>query len=380
MIYLDNAATSWPKPDAVGAAMLAALDGGNPGRGAHDAALASGRVLLAVRSRAARLLGAAPERVVLTHSATAGLNAAIAGLLSPGDHAVTTDLEHNSVLRPLYRARAQGVALTIVRSERGVVTPEAVAESLRPSTRLVVLTHASNVLGTVQPIEDVARKCAERGVPVLVDAAQTAGLLPIDVDGWGLAALACGGHKGLLGPAGTGLLLLGEGVRPRAFEVGGTGFDSLSETMPAELPEALEAGTPNVPGLAGLAASLDHVRDQVLHGSWRCVALARARELRDGLLATGRWAAPDIDPAAWGVPVLAGNLLDASGAVIDPGEVADALAERGIAVRSGFHCAPLLHARYGTGATGMVRFSPGHGTTVAEIDATAAAVREIAGV
>ncbi len=384
MIYLDNAATSWPKPDAVGAAMAEALGvGGNPGRGAYPAALESGRRLFAVRTLAARLFHAAdPSQVVCTSSATAGLNLAITGLLAPGDHAVTTDLEHNSVLRPLYAARARGVELTIVGSERGVVSPAAIGAALRTGTRLVAVTHASNVLGTVQPIAEIARLCADKGIHLVVDAAQTAGLLPIDLSAAPIAAVACGGHKGLLGPQGTGLLVLATGVAPAPLEFGGTGFDSFSETMPAAPPEAYEAGTPNVPGLAGLAASLRVVLDAGAADRpsdfWR-TAMARARRLRDGLAGLGCFAFPDTDPDAWGVPVVSGNVVGHSGAVLDSGEVADALAERfGIAVRGGYHCAPLVHTRYGTAATGMVRFSPGHTTTEAEIDAAVEAVRLIA--
>jgi len=377
MIYLDNAATSWPKAPGVAEAMTAALDAGNPGRGAHDQALDAGRILLRVRTRAARLFGAAPERVILTHSATHGLNLAIAGLLNPGDHAITTDLEHNSVLRPLYAARARGVELTIVRSERGVISPDAVAAALRPSTRLVAISHASNVLGTVQPIDAIAQLCVHKGIHLIVDAAQTAGLLPLDFTQTPIAALATGGHKSLLGPAGTGLLVLGDGVRPRPFEVGGTGEDTFNESMPAALPEALEAGTPNVPGLAGLAASLDVVLSA--GGTHLARALTQARRLRDGLVASGRFWTPDVDADAWGVPVVSGLILDAAGQPLDVADVADALAQRGIAVRGGFHCAPLVHRRCGTEASGMVRFSPGHLTTDADVDAALAAVREIAG-
>nr|NLI48864.1 aminotransferase class V-fold PLP-dependent enzyme [Propionibacterium sp.] len=375
MIYLDNAATSWPKPDAVGAAMVAALaEAGNPGRSAHGPALAAGRILLATRRLAAELFGASPDRVVLTGSATMGLNLAIAGLLSPGDHAVTTDLEHNSVLRPLYAARQRGVALTIVRSERGQVGPDAVAAALRPETRAVVLNHASNVLGTVQPLDEIAAVCAARGVPLIVDAAQTAGALPVDLAGVPVAALACGGHKALHGPAGTGLLVLAEGVLPKPLLVGGTGFDSFAETMPADLPEALEAGTPNVPGFAGLNAALElHLADPA---GPPAAALAAAARLRAGLAGLGCWAAPDV--VGWGVPVVSGSVLDRAGRVIDPGEVADQLWQRaGIAVRAGYHCAPLVHRHYGSEATGLVRFSPGPTTTDAEIDAAIATVRAI---
>jgi cysteine desulfurase / selenocysteine lyase len=380
VIYLDNAATSWPKPDAVAAAVASALaDAGNPGRGAHGPALGAGRVLWRTRSAASRLFGVRADQVVLTHSATHSLNIAIAGLLEPGDHAVTTDLEHNSVLRPLYAARARGVELTIVASRRGVIAPDAVAAALRPKTRVVALTHASNVLGTVQPLAAIAELCADKGVLLVVDAAQTAGALPLDLAILPAAAVACGGHKALLGPAGTGLLVLRDGVRPRPLEVGGTGADTFNESMPDALPEGLEAGTPNVPGIAGLGAGLEAV---LAAGAadrpsdhW-AIAMARAQQLRDGLAASGCFVAPEVD--SWGVPVVGGNIADRTGGVLDSAEAADALAERGIAVRGGFHCAPLLHRRYGT-ASGMVRFSPGHLTTPAEIEATIAAVAAIAG-
>ncbi len=375
MIYLDNAATSWPKPDGVGAAMTAALDAGNPGRSAHPQAMAAGRILLTTRRLAAQLFQGAAERVVLTGSATVGLNLAIAGLVGPGDHAVTTDLEHNAVLRPLFAARAHGATLTVVRSERGLIDPDAVGAALRPSTRLVVVNHGSNVLGTRQPVEAIARVCAERGVPLLVDAAQTAGVLPIDLTATPIAALACGGHKGLAGPAGTGLLLLAEDVLPRPLVVGGTGFDSFSETMPAELPEALEAGTPNVPGFAGLNVALGAAL-AAPPDAHRAAAMARARRLREGLAGLGCWVTPEVD--GWELPVLSGSVLDRAGEVIDPGEVADELWQRaGIAVRAGYHCAPLVHRRYGSEHTGLVRFSPGPHTTEAEIDRAIETVRAI---
>lgn len=378
MIYLDNAATSWPKPDVVPLAMAEALaTAGTPARGAHGPALGAGRVLWRVRSRAAALFGLAPERVVCTSGATAALNLALAGLLTPGDHAVATDLEHNAVLRPLYALRAAGAELTIVPSSRGVVRPDAVAAALRPTTRMVAVTHASNVLGTVQPIAELAALCAERGVLLVVDAAQTAGHLTIDVDGWGAGAVAVGGHKGLGGPSGTGLLLLGEGVRPRPLLFGGTGADTFNPEMPAEPPERYEPGTPNVPGLAGLAAALGEFAGTGLDDRSR-PALARAAELREGLLATGRFRTPEVDAAAWGVPVVAGAVLGADGEPLDSAEVADALWAAGIAVRGGFHCAPLAHRAYAP-ASGLVRFSPGPLTTADDVRAAVDAVAAIAG-
>lgn len=378
MIYLDNAATSWPKPGVVALAMAEALASAtSPARSAHGPALDAGRVLFQVRQQAAALFGTVPERVVCTSGATEGLNLALRGLLLPGDHAVTTDLEHNAVLRPLYAARTSGVQVSIATSTRGVVTPDAIAEKLRPTTRVVAVTHASNVLGTVQPLAAIAELCAERGIALVVDAAQTAGHLPIAADALGAAALAMGGHKGLGGPAGTGLLILGEGVRPRPLLYGGTGTDTFNHDMPDTLPERYEAGTPNVPGLAGLAAALAEFSGTGLDDHAH-PALARARQLREGLLATGRFRLPDTDSDAWGVPVVSGSVLDAAGEPIDSAEVADALWSLGIAARGGFHCAPLVHAAYSP-PTGLIRFSPGPLTTTDEVDAAVSAVVGIAG-
>ncbi len=380
MIYLDNSATGWPRPDAVGAAMLAALDApGNPGRGAYPDALASGRLLYETRLLAAELFGAAgPEQVVFTSGATLALNVAIAGLLAPGDHAVTTDLEHNAVLRPLYAAADRGVSLTIVPTDRGVVSPDDLAAALRPNTALVVLTHGSNVLGTVQPVDDVARVCAARGVPLVVDAAQTAGLLPLDLARTPVAAVACSGHKSLLGPPGTGLLVLRPGVRPRPLVLGGTGFDSHAHGMPADPPESLEPGTQNLPGIAGLGAALRPALAPGGPDAHHGVTMARARRLRAGLAGSDWFALPDIDLGAWRLPIVAGTVLDRAGRPVDSAEVADALATRaGIAARGGFHCAPLVHDAHGTAATGMIRFSPGPTTTDAEIDAALDALRAL---
>ena len=402
MIYLDNAATSWPKPRPVVDAVLDSLQrGGNPGRGGYDAALDAGRTLYEARRLAAELFGASnPRQVVLSHNATGALNLAIHGLLQPGQHVVSTDLEHNSVLRPLYTVRAKGVQLTLVRSQRGVVTTDQIAAALQPNTSLVVLTHGSNVLGTVQPIEEVGALCADRGIVLCVDAAQTAGLLPLSMAGHGIGAIACSGHKSLLGPQGTGLLVVRPDVHPSPLEQGGTGVDSFSEQMPVSLPEGLEAGTGNGPGVAGLGAGLRAVLDAGAavrpSDHWQ-LAMARARQLRDGLLELDCFEFPEVDQAAWRLPVVSGNVRTRAGTLLDSQLVADALWQRaGTAVRGGFHCAPLVHTHYGTKYTGMVRgtrytgmvrgtrdtgmvrFSPGHQTTSVEISAALDAVAAIA--
>lgn len=367
-LYLDHAATSWPKAPGVADAMVAALDLGNPGRGAHDAALAAGRLVHRARAASASFVGAADARTVLTHGATSALNIAITGLLRPGDHAVTTDLEHNGVRRPLAALARRGVEVSVVRSARGVVSPDAIAAALRPTTRLVALTHASNVLGTVQPIEDAARLCAERGIALVVDAAQTAGHLPLAA--LPHTAVAFGAHKGLRGPAGVGVLALGEGVEPRPLEFGGTGFDSRASGMPDALPARLEPGTPNLPGIAGLLAAVS-----AWTPSEAIQAMDAARTLRAALAQTGSWWTPAIDEASWAVPVLAGLVTDAGGVPLDPALIADALAQRGIAARAGFHCAPDAHAAYDPpGTSGLLRLSPGPLSTAADMAAVVDAI------
>lgn len=382
VIYLDNSATTVRKPPEVLAAVADAMtQSGNSGRGAHGASLESGRSLFATRTKAARLFHAVgPDHVVFTANASAALNTAIAGLLRPGDHAVCTDLEHNSVLRPLHAAAQRGVDVTVVESSCGVVDVRHVVEALRANTTAVVMTHGSNVLGTVQPIEQLAALSRDRGFRLIVDAAQTAGLLPISMrDGY--AAVCCAGHKSLLGPQGTGLLVLGEGVLPTPLLVGGTGFETFNRSMPGRLPEALEAGTQNGPGIAGLGAGVQVVLDaggaEGPTTMWR-TAMDRAGQLREGLAAMGSFAFAPIDMEAWRLPIVAGNLIDPSGAVLDSEVVAARLWELAeIAMRGGFHCAPLLHERYGTTTVGMVRFSPGHDTTVEDIETTLAVLAGI---
>ena len=382
VIYLDNSATTLRKPPEVVAAVHEAMLGaGNSGRGGHGASLHAGRELFATRSAAAQLFHATgPERVVFAANASGALNLAITGLLHPGDHVLCTDLEHNSVLRPLYAATRRGVELTVVPARDGVVDADLIAAHLRAETAAVVMTHGSNVLGTVQPIEQVAAVCRERGVRLVVDAAQTAGLLPIDMaDGY--AAVCCAGHKSLLGPQGTGLLILAADVQPEAVLLGGTGFDTFSRDMPARLPEALEAGTLNGPGIAGRRAGLRVVTDAGGADGpttmWR-QAMDRARQLRDGLEERGWFRFPSIERDAWRLPIVAGNVTDARGRVLDSEHVAGRLWEIDeIAVRGGFHCAPLLHEKLGTATVGMVRFSPGHDTSADDIEATLAALERV---
>src|SRR5215470_16419008 len=269
MIYLDNAATSFPKPEVVYQALdrFARQSLANPGRAGHKMALAAERALDDARHLLNQLFhGEGPERFVFTLNCTDALNMAFKGVLADGEHVITTDLEHNSVSRPLRAMELAGrITLTRVRADGGgTIDPDDIRRALRPKTRLVALTHASNVLGTVQPVAEVGRIVRERDLLFLVDAAQTAGVLPIDVQALNIDLLAFPGHKSLLGPTGTGALYVGPRAKVGVWREGGTGGDSASETQPCEFPYYLEGGTPNVLGVAGLAAGIRFVQEKGL--------------------------------------------------------------------------------------------------------------------
>jgi cysteine desulfurase family protein len=378
IVYLDNAATTFPKPPGVLREMVDtyARLGVSPGRGNHDLAAQAGDLVDGVRARVARFFGAPdPDRVIFGSNATDALNTVIAGLVRPGDHVVTTRLDHNSVLRPLHHLAETGLISWDAApfDEGGFVDPDAVAALLRPNTRLVVMTHASNVLGTIQPLAEIGRRCAERGVPLVVDAAQSAGLVPIDMAALGIAAMAFTGHKSLYGPSGIGGLVLMPGLDVATTRFGGTGMDSASLDHSRSYPLRLEAGTLNLLGVIGLSLGMDFVER---HG----VEALRAREmalldrLRDGLAAQpGITVYGAADPARR-VPVLAVNV-----AGIHPQDVGAILdGDFGIAVRVGVHCAPLAHRDLGTIDRGAVRFSLGAFTTADEIDLAIEAMRAIA--
>src|SRR5207302_473360 len=269
MIYLDNAATSFPKPEAVYQARdrFARQDLANPGRAGHKMALAAERALDDARHLLNQLLhGKEPERFVFTLNCTDALNMAMKGVLNEGDHVITTDLEHNSVSRPLRALELAGrISLTRLQADAGgTLDPDSVKSAITPKTRLIALTHASNVVGTIQPIREVGRIAREHDILFLVDAAQTAGVVPISVQEDLIDLLAFPGHKSLLGPTGTGALYVGPRARVAAWREGGTGGDSSSETQPREFPYFLEGGTPNVLGVAGLSAGVRFVQEQGL--------------------------------------------------------------------------------------------------------------------
>jgi len=373
VLYLDNAATSWPKPPETAQAMLRFMEavGANPGRSGHRLSVEAARVVYGAREAVAELCNAPdPLRVVFGANATEALNLAFAGLVRPGDHVVTSSMEHNSLMRPLRALAERGAALTVVRcSPAGELDPAAVEAALRPETRLIAVTHASNVVGTLLPVAELGALARRRGILLLVDAAQTLGAYPIDMRADAIDLLAFTGHKSLCGPMGTGGLVLGERVDAGKLEPlmrGGTGSQSERKEQPRFLPDAYESGTPNTVGLAGLAAGARWVLDQG-------VARVRARESAlTARLLEALGAIPGVTlygsrDAAQRVAVVAFN-IDA----VNPSEVVGRLDEDfGIMSRGGLHCAPAAHRTVGTFPRGAVRF--GFGPLSGEDDAAAAA-------
>jgi cysteine desulfurase / selenocysteine lyase len=380
MIYLDNAATSFPKPEPVYQALdrFARTSLANPGRAGHRMAREAEMTLDGTRLALNRFFnGESPDRWVFTLNCTDGLNMAIKGSVNPGDHVITSDLEHNSISRPLRRLEKEGaITLTRLVSDGGYLDPEDVRTALTPSTRLVALTHAANVLGTVQPIEAIARIVREAGALFLVDAAQSAGVVPIDLRATEIDLLAFPGHKALYGPTGTGALYVGPRAKLRAWREGGTGGDSKTEVQPDLMPYFLEGGTPNVLGVAGLAAGLAWV-------SQRGAETNRLHEVEllqkvvdwvdgssDGWKVAGRW-----DPSTH---VGALSLIVPDLADFHPQDLAASLdTSFSIAVRSGLHCAPYAHRRLGTFPDGTIRISPGPFNTAEDIDTFLHALTEI---
>lgn len=377
MIYLDNAATSHPKPAAVYERVDNVLRNcsANPGRSAHGMAVVAARIIFQARENIGKLFHIAdPERIIFTPNATGALNLAILGMLEPGDRCVTTSMEHNSVIRPLHYLSQKGVMVAKVEAARdGSIDARAMAAAIDSRTRLVVVTHASNVVGTISPIAEIISLAHERGVPVLVDAAQTAGSVPIDVRALGVDLLAAPGHKGLYGPQGTGFLYIAPGLDVEPILFGGTGSRSDLETMPDFAPDRYEAGTQNTPGIAGLGAGVEFLLERGVERV-RMHEVSLVRRLMDGLAKIeGLTLYGPRDPERKTGVVL--FTLDG----IDPAEIGDRLdAEFEIAVRVGVHCAPQAHRTLGTFPLGGVRMSPGFFNTDAEIDQAVDAVCRIA--
>ena len=376
MIYLDNAATTRPKPPAVAEAVLAAMEEyGNSGRGAHEEALAASRSIFCVRQQIAELFHCPrPDHVAFTPNSTMALNIALSGLLGPGDHVISTDLEHNSVLRPLYRLRDQGAEVDFVPADRqGRMDYGDFSRLLRPNTRAVVCTHGSNLTGDLTDISRVGAFCAQHGLLFILDASQTAGVFPIDMEAQHIDVVCFTGHKSLMGPQGTGGLCVRPGVEIRPFAVGGTGVQSYSETQPAEYPARLEAGTLNSHGLAGLGAAL-RALGAIGWDTVRAHETALARRFYEAVRGLPGVKLYGDFRAQARAPIVALNIRE-----LDSAQVSDELAERfSIATRPGAHCAPRLHRCLGTEGQGAVRFSWSYYNTEAETDAAAAAVRTLA--
>ena len=381
MIYLDNGATTLQKPECVREALLEAMASmGNSGRGVHDASLYAGRIIYRARESLAELLGAAaPEQVVFTANATESLNLVLGGLFGLGDHVITTVCEHNSVLRPLYRL--QGVELSVLpvkaeageERQAGILAYDELESLLRPNTKALIITHASNLTGNITDLEQAAAFAKKHSLLLIVDAAQTAGAVPMDMERMGIDVLCFTGHKGLYGPQGTGGVCVRPGLSIRPLKVGGSGIHSFDREHPSEMPAALEAGTLNGHGIAGLGAAarwlLEIGVEQI-----RAREQALLRRFVDGVKeveGVTLYGNPDLDRRT-GIQSL--NIRD-----YDSARVADGLYEDyGIAVRGGAHCAPLMHEALGTREQGAVRFSFSFFNTEAEADEAAAAVRELA--
>ncbi len=376
MLYFDNAATSFPKAAGVGEAMKTYIDcvGVNVNRGVYAPAQEAALTVLTLRERLCKLFHH-PDltHVVLTAGATAALNFAIKGFLRPGDHVLVSSLEHNAVMRPLVQL---GVAFDRVPCDsEGRLLPDAVEPLIRPNTRLFVLTHASNVCGTIQDVAAVSALCKLYKVALLLDAAQTAGHFPIDFTALGLSAMAIPAHKGLLGPQGIGALLLTPefAAQCEPLITGGTGSVSDSESLPPYLPDRFESGTANLPGVYGWNAALDYV-NQIGVDTLQSHEQALTRQFLQGLSAAEQIACPGTREAQGRVGVIAVDFLRH-----DNAEIADRLAtEYGILTRCGLHCAPAAHRALGTFPRGVVRFSVGHKTTADEVTAVLAAIRALA--
>jgi cysteine desulfurase family protein len=378
MIYLDNAATSWPKPESVYRAMdeFARRWAGNPGRSGHRMAVEAEHRVQRCRAAVARLLNAeSPDRVVLTLNATDALNIALCGFLRPGDHVITSPTEHNSINRPLARLAAEG-KIEVDKAPcdpDGTVPPREIERRVRKNTRLLAITHCSNVLGVLNPIDEYARLARARGIVTLIDASQSVGVAPLDVRALGLDLVAFPGHKNLFGPMGTGALYVAPGVELAPWREGGTGFKADQERQPEEMPFRLEGGTPNAHGSAGLAAGVEFVENEGLEK-----ILRHERDLALRFIEGAR-KIPGVEVFGGRSPERQLGPVSVRVAGVEPSEVGRILDERyDIACRPGLHCAPGTHRFLGTFPAGTVRFSFGLFNTEEHVEAALRALREVA--
>lgn len=385
LVYLDHAATSYPKPPSVLSAMMDCMKqrGGNPGRGSHRLSLGAAEEVYACRRLAAEMFGAEPERVIFTLNGTHAVNLALKGLIGEGKrrggggfHVLCSDMEHNAVFRPLYKLSSQGIIDLGVfetfptsphRSDDRILT--SLLAQIRPDTRLVVCAHASNIASATLPLRRIGELCRQRGLLLVVDAAQSAGSHELRVDDMNITALCIPGHKGLLGPQGTGMLILGKGITPDTLMEGGNGLDSLKGGMGESLPERLEPGTLPTPAIAGLRAGLELVRTMGIEGIG-----ARERHLglmlRDGLLSIPR--------VKLYTPQLVGGITLLSVEGYSSEELGRWLDREGICVRAGFHCSALGHRSLRTPEDGAVRVSLGYSTGEGDIERLLKGVRRAA--
>lgn len=376
MIYLDNAATTLHKPQQVIDAVVAAMTSmGNSSRGTHEQSIQASMTVFECRCKLMQLFHApSPDRVVFTQNSTEALNIAINGLINEGDHVITTDLEHNSVLRPLYRLEQErNVALSFVPADRcGCVDYDDFERLIQLNTKAIICTHGSNLTGNILDIKRIGEIAKKHGLLFIVDASQTAGAYPIDMEEMNISVLCFTGHKGLMGPQGTGGLCIADGINIRPWKVGGSGVQSYSKTQPAELPTALEAGTLNGHGIAGLSAALDFIAEQgVVSIHQNEIALMKqfyqAVKDIDGITVYGDFSTEER------CAIVALNVRD-----YESSAVADVLAvDYNIATRPGAHCAPRMHQALGTTEQGAVRFSFSIFNTVEEVDAAIAALRDL---
>lgn len=376
MIYFDNAATTMQKPDCVVEAVTEALCSmGNPGRSIHAGAISASRTVFEARCALARLFGAeSPERIAFTANSTEALNIAIKGVLQRGDHVITTELEHNSVLRPLYEMEDHGVELTVLPADaKGNIRYEDIVPAIKKNTKAIVTTHGSNLTGNLLDVERIGSIARAHNLIYIVDASQTAGVFPIDVQKMHIDVLCFTGHKGLLGPQGTGGLYVREGVDVKPLLSGGSGVQTYLRNHPPQMPTALEAGTLNTHGIAGLLAAVNYIEK---------TGMENIRKAEQALMA-------DFYHAVSAIPGITvyGDFEDLNRCPIvtlnvrryDSGLISDVLAQDyGIATRPGAHCAPLMHKALGTVEQGAVRFSFAHFNTHEEIKTAVSALRELA--
>ena len=378
-IYLDNAATSWPKPTVMMEGMIDfnTRIGSNPGRSGHSMSIGSGRLLFEARDVLSRLFNISdPMGVVFTPGITHSLNIVLRGLLKPGDHVITSSMEHNSVMRPLRELEQHGVELSVTGcGDSGIIDPDLVTGAIRKNTALIIITHASNVTGSIQPVDDIGRIARDHGILFCVDSAQTAGALPVDVEAMNIDLLGFSGHKSLLGPMGTGGLYIRRGVETRIAPLmqGGTGSRSEYELQPEFMPDRYESGTLNAIGIAGLLKSVEFILEQ---------GVERIREKESLLVERLVNGLADIK----GVTVYGPGKICQRGAAVSfningvtPSDAALYMDEDcGIMSRPGLHCAPAAHKTIGTFPAGTNRLSPGYFTTEDEIDAAIRAVHSLA--